>query len=68
MMRRETRYPERLSLNLAVDSMRSLRATSERYQISPAVLARQALEVGWPVVRERLRKSGRTPARNGGAE
>ena len=69
MMRRETRYPERLSLNLSAETMRSLRSASQRYQISAAVLARGAIEAGWPAVRDRLRKSARIPPRNpGGTE
>ena len=62
MMRREIRYPERLSLNLSVEQMRSLRAASERYKISPAVLAREAIEAGWPRVRDRLRRPPRRDA------
>ena len=65
MMRRERRYCERLSINLTPETMRSLIAASERYGISKAVLARRAVEKGWPATRDALR---RPPRRDGGGK
>ena len=55
-MKRESRFTERLALNLTKDRFEAVKATSERYQITPVELMRQALEIGWPRLEKRLQK------------
>ena len=55
-MKRESRFTERLALNLTKDRFEEVKATSERYQIAPVELMRQALEIGWPRLEKRLQK------------
>jgi len=62
MLRRENRYPVRMSLAIGKELKASLDAASERYAIAPAVLARWACEAGLPTVRDRLRKRHRNKA------
>ena len=57
-MKRESRFTERLALNLTKDRFEAVKATSERYQITPVELMRQALEIGWPQLEKRLREKG----------
>ena len=55
-MKRESRFTERLALNLTKDRFEAVKATSKRYQITPVELLRQALEIGWPQLEKRLRE------------
>ena len=59
MIRRETRFPARMSVSLSVETRAALDAAAERYQIAAGVLARWAIESGLPAVRKRLQKRQR---------
>ena len=66
ILRRERRYPARLSVAVSEETKAALDAASERYGIAAGVLARWAIEAGLPSVRDRERKRKRNSERNGG--
>ena len=64
--RRSSHYPARLVVYLPAPLRAALDRDAERDGVAVGVLAREALEAGWPRVQERHRKARRTGAGTGG--
>ena len=54
--RRPTRYPVKVTVALAPDIGADIRRTAEQEATGMADLVRQSLTIGWPRLKDRLRK------------
>lgn len=67
MPKRETNYPHRLTVNLPAELGEAIRAEADRADESPTRTAREAIRIGFPMLRERRRKARRKRNGNGRA-